>query len=171
MTEAEYLAAKEILKGTNVSVLDMALLVRDMAKLCGRDPDCIQERFQLVIREFEQQEKSVSFAEAVERVLKIKADRKARTLSDIRQLTTRMMNLLPGLAEKKLASIRTEECRRIIETCFQTTRQRFKARVVLNGIFSVGCKKGWCSSNPVAGVEIPSLTNAPAVRKARKPRR
>lgn len=49
----------------------------------------------------------------------------------------------------------------MIESCFQTQRQRYKARLVLHSVFALALKRGWCSHNPVSNVDVPILKEAP----------
>ena len=67
------------------------------------------------------------------------------------------MKRCKGLAQRRVRSIRSEECARYIEAAFDTPSQRAKARRVLSGVFGTAVKLGWCSENPVAGVEAPRV--------------
>ena len=40
---------------------------------------------------------------------------------------------------------------------FDTPRQRQKARLILSGVFGTAVRRGWCSENPVAKVEVPRV--------------
>ena len=103
------------------------------------------------------QEKTSTFAKAVEAALNARGHRRTRTIYDFRYFTRRFMKRCPGLAKRRVRAITPQECTRYIEMAFDTPRQRLKARLILSGVFSTAIKKGWCSSNPVAQVEVPRV--------------
>ncbi|MBR3926855.1 MAG: tyrosine-type recombinase/integrase, partial [Akkermansia sp.] len=104
--------------------------------------------------ELRRQEKTVSFEKAVEVALEARRERRSRTQTDFRYFTRRFMKRCKGLAARRVRAITTEECARYIEQAFATPRQRQKARLILSGVFSTALKRGWCSENPVAQVEV-----------------
>ena len=67
------------------------------------------------------------------------------------------MKRCPGLARRKVRTISAQECAQYIEMAFDTPRQRQKARLILSGVFGTAVKRGWCSENPVARVEVPRV--------------
>lgn len=105
-----------------------------------------------------QEEKTVSFAKAVEAAREARKMRRARTQSDFKYITSRFLKRCAGLSKRKIRSISTEQCREYIETAFTTPSQRIKARSVLSGVFSTAQKRGWCSSNPVIHLEKETVT-------------
>lgn len=157
MIDHDYLAAKRVLSGTGLCLLDAARLMREAVELCGEGVNRIREGLRLGALEMERRECSVSFEFAVEAAITAKSHRRPRTLSDIRQLMKRLMKKYPDLADRSLRSINADECREMLENTFLTPRQRFKARTVLGGIFSIGRKRGWCSCNPVEAIDPPAL--------------
>lgn len=157
MINSEYIAARRLLKDTGLSMLDAARLMLEAVELCGGGVERIREGLRLATRELEMKERSVPFSQAVEETLASKSHRRPRTLADIRQLTARIIKQQPELADRPLRSFTAEDCRVILECSFATTRQRFKARAILGGIFSVGRKRGWCSVNPIDFVDVPAI--------------
>ncbi len=106
-----------------------------------------------------EQEKTVSFREAAEASLarRVRAGRRPTTLRDLRYFINRLLRV-PGLAERPLRSIGTEECRRVLEAACSGSAHSFsKGRVILHSIFAFGLGQGWCAHNPVAGIESPWL--------------
>lgn len=103
------------------------------------------------------QERTVSFAKAVEAALEARAGKRARTQSDFRYITRRFMKRCPGLAARRVRAITPQDCAGYIEAAFDTPRQRQKARLILSGVFSTARRRGWCSENPVAQVERPQV--------------
>ncbi len=105
------------------------------------------------------QEKTVSFARAAEESLarRTAAGRRATTLRDLRHFIRRLLRV-PGLAERPLRAISTEECRRALETAFAGSAHSFrKGRAILHSIFAYGQRQQWCSHNPAAAVERPCI--------------
>lgn len=157
MIDNEYMAAKYILAGTGLDVVDAARFVKEAIEVCGCGIDNIREGIRLAGREIRNREMTVPFSIAVNACLESKAHRRPRTRADIRQLTARMMRLIPALAGRPLRSITNQDCADLLDRCFSTPRQRIKARSILSGIFTIGSKRGWVSSNPVTDVEIPLI--------------
>ena len=81
---------------------------------------------------------------------------------DFRYLCKRMMKLNPGLAERRMRSITSEDCRRYLETAFGGSAAQYrKARAILSGVFSTAIRHDWCDSNPVSRVEVPDVIEKP----------
>ena len=152
-TEDKEMAALEVLKSTGIDVLEAALVAKEALE-CGR----------LGAEEMRKREKTVTFAKAVETAL---VDRKrkglrARSIVDFRYLSKRLMKLNPGLAERRMRSITSEDCRRYLETAFGGSAAQYrKARAILSGVFSTANKHDWCDSNPVSRVEVPDVIEKP----------
>ncbi len=105
------------------------------------------------------QEKTVSFARAAEESLarRTAAGRRATTLRDLRHYIRRLLRV-PGMAERPLRAMGTDECRRVLEVAFAGSLHSFrKGRVILHSIFAYGLRQGWCGQNPVALVEVPEI--------------
>ncbi len=111
--------------------------------------------------ELRRQERTVSFAKAVEAALEARTGRRARTQSDFRYITRRFMKRCPGLAARRVRSMTPQECAGYIEAAFDTPRQRQKARLTLSGVFSTARRRGWCSENPISQVEAPQVVEQP----------
>lgn len=157
MINNKYIAACEILRGTGLDIVDAARLIKEAVEVCGPGLGRIREGIRLAGREIKRREMTVPFGLAVDSCLAFKAHRRPRTRADIRQFTSRMMRLVSGLADSPLRSLSSQDCTNILERCFPTPRQRIKARAILSGIFALGCRRGWVSSNPVARVDCPVI--------------
>ena len=103
------------------------------------------------------QEKTVTFEKAVQAALEARRERRARTQCDFRYFTRRFLVRCKGLAARRVRAITPQECAGYIDAAFDTPRQRQKARLVLSGVFGTAIKRGWCSENPVARVEVPRV--------------
>ena len=162
--EDKEMAALEVLKSTGIDVLEAALVAKE-ALQCGRGR---VKRARACIRQGEEQlrmrERTVTFAKAVETALE---DRKrkglrARSIVDFRYLCKRMMKMNPGLAERRVRSITSDDCRRYLETAFGGSAAQYrKARAILSGVFSTAIRHDWCDSNPVSRVEVPEVVEKP----------
>ena len=157
-------AALEVLRSTGVDILEAALVAKEALE-CGRGRvKRARECVRLGAEEMRKRERTVTFAKAVETALE---DRKrkglrARSIVDFRYLCKRMMKLNPGLAERRVRSITSEDCRRYLETAFGGSAAQYrKARAILSGVFATAIKHDWCDSNPVSRVEVPEVVETP----------
>lgn len=150
-------AALVLLRSTGVPVLEAAQVACEALKVgrgkVKRTLRCLAEG----AKTLKQQERTVCFAKAVEIALKVRAGKRARTVWDFRYFTRRFMKRCPGLARRRVRAMTPTECAEYIEQAFDTPRQRQKARLILSGVFGTAVKKGWCSKNPVAQVEVPRV--------------
>ena len=157
-------AALEVLRSTGIDVLEAALVAKEALE-CGRGRvkrarTCIQ----LGAEQLKLREKTVTFAKAVETALE---DRKrkglrARSIVDFRYLCRRLMKMNPELAERRMRSITSEDCRRYLGTAYGgSVAQYRKARAILSGVFSTAIRHEWCDANPVSRVEVPEMVETP----------
>lgn len=157
MVSREEMAALEILRSTGVSVLEAAGVAKAALAIGrGRVKRALQ-CVELGGEEMKRREKTVSFEKAVEAALEARRERRPRTQSDFRYVCRRFMKKCGGLAQRRVRSIRAEECAQYIEQAFDTPSQRAKARLILSGVFGTALKRGWCSNNPVAKVDVPKV--------------
>ena len=157
-------AALEVLRSTGVDILEAALVAKEALE-CGRGRvrrarECVR----LGAEEMRRRERTVTFAKAVETALE---DRKrkglrARSIVDFRYLCKRMMKMNPGLAERRMRSVTSEDCRRYLETAFGGSAAQYrKARAIMSGVFSTAIRHDWCDANPVSRVEVPDVIEKP----------
>lgn len=156
ITEQEY-AAVVILRETGVGVLEAAILARDTLQQSHGGIKRARKCLHLGEQELRRQSRTISFSRAAAEALAARKERRRRTQSDFRYICRRFMKRCPGLARRRVRSIRPEECRSWLEQAFESPSQRRKARAILSGVFSTAVKRGWCDSNPVSGVEVPSV--------------
>ncbi len=97
------------------------------------------------------------FGAAVEELLRLKAHRRPRTLSELRSVFNRMMRALPSLRDRALHLIDPREAEDILMQVFATPRQRTKGRMLLHGLFALGCRRSWCWSNPISSLDAPHV--------------
>ncbi len=159
--QTDHQAALAILNATGVPVLEAAILAKEaLAANRGsirRARRCLAAGAEAL----RQQERTVSFEQAVDAALEARKDRRTRTVYDFRYFTRRFMKRCAGLARRRVRSITPQECAEYIESAFDTPRQRQKARLILSGVFSTAMKRGWCDANPVSKVEAPRVVEQP----------
>ena len=157
------LAALEVLKSTGIDVLEAALVAREALE-CGRGRvrrarECVR----LGAEKMRKREKTVTFRKAVEMALeeREKKNRRARTVTDFRYYCKRLMVRNPGLAERRVRSITSDDCRAYLQAAYgESSSQYRKARAIMSGVFSSAIRHDWCDSNPVSRVD-PEVVEKP----------
>ncbi len=156
--------AETLLQSTGFSVLDAARLALEFHELItNKSPESHPsiEVFRSVFRQgmdaYVQEFRTVSFREAVEKSLQMRAGRRVRTLAEVRQCCRRLLRGHPELADMPVRRITTDFCRDIITECFHTPTTRRKARRLLHAIFSFSLRRGWCATNPITAIDVPQV--------------
>ena len=162
--EDKEMAALEVLRSTGVDVLEAALVAKEALERGRRRVRRARECVRLGAEEMRKRERTVTFAKAVETALE---DRKrkglrARSIVDFRYLCKRMMKMNPGLAERRVRSITSDDCRAYLQAAYgESAAQYRKARAIMSGVFSTAIKHDWCDANPVSRVEVPDVVEKP----------
>ncbi len=154
ISEEEY-AALIILRNTGVNVIEAALIAKEALEKGRGQISRVRKCLNAGEQELKRQEKTVSFAKAVEAALAARKGRRVRTQVDFRYFCKRLMRQNPRLAARRMRSIRPDECAAWLEKAYRSPHQRLKARAILSGVFSTAIRQGWCDTNPVARVERP----------------
>lgn len=110
---------------------------------------------------YAERKKTVSFHRALDETLKAKGHRRPRTLAEIRSIGHRLMREVKGLASRPIRSMTASDWDAILHKVFTSPRQRYKARIIVHGIFNHALRKDWCSDNPLKKVDIPPLRETP----------
>lgn len=154
-----------ISKSQNINLAQALLIGTHILAVIGKQSKSPLKKAHKIIHEgiksMETQKQTVQFSHAVKETLKTKAHRRKRTLDEIRYVANAFMSKTPRLARRRIRSINSNECANMIEQCFSTPRQRYKARLILHGIFAVALRRGWCSDNPIDRVDTPYLKEKP----------
>ena len=116
-----------------------------------------QEAIDYGVKSWVESKKTVSFLRAVEETLKVKQARRPSTLQEIRYVTSKLSIQQDGLSGRLVCDISPEEWQEMIELVFTTSRQRYKARLIIHGVYALAQKRGWCSSNPLSRMDVPLL--------------
>ncbi len=153
-----------LLDRSGLSVLDAARLALELREVVP--PDTAESLSPMALcrhvihlgaEAYAQEARTVSFREAVEKSLQSRAERRNRTLAEIRQCCRRILRSHPELADMPVRRISPECCRELISQTYRTPPMQRKARRLLHGIFAFSLRHGWCSCNPVAAVDIPPV--------------
>ncbi len=156
----QHLSALTLLKKTKLSLVDAARLCLELyeANNCSNDWDSLKRIILIGKTQLEKEQHTVTFAHAAQFTLEAKKHRSVRTVQDIRQSFNKFILLQKDLKKKPLRTIDTEYCQCMLHKIYHHSPSRFiKARANLSGLFNLAIKQGWCSHNPVKGVEIPRV--------------
>lgn len=153
--------ACSLLKAEGICPLDAAHILIDLVHSCREKNRITMPRIRRIVRiaaeACRKEEYSVTFEHAVKKTLDVKAHRRKRTLQEISSIARTLMRRCPGLRYRKIRSISSNDCRNYLYKAFSSERQRHKARLIMSGIFTIACNRGWCAENPIRKVESPAL--------------
>lgn len=156
-------AAQFLLQDRGISLSQCVRLVLDALDMLPEEVQdqkpahVLRDCLRLGVTAWTSRQGSVTYAEAVERLLVIKSGRSARTRQDIRQCLRRLGKGAQGWDRRLLSTITREECARRLEQVFPQPTRRTKARAVLSVLFNEGIRRDWCRENPVKHIEIPRI--------------
>lgn len=153
-------AAEQILDGSGIDLIQAAILAMELVRECKGRGDVLK-RARMGIRlgseALKKSGQSVTFERALQETLQSKSHRRLRTLRDVKYTMEKLLRECPDLKKRHMRSISTKDCLKYLERGFSTERQRHKGRVILNGIFTMAHKRGWCEENPVSKVDVPPI--------------
>ena len=99
----------------------------------------------------------ISFRSAVSLSLAERADKRERTVKELRYVLRRLMQAPVALNRQKLHTITTKQCDDVLRAHCRTPRQYVKGRALLHSVFTFGQRNGWCLFNPVAALPKPRI--------------
>lgn len=150
--------AAALLDGSGVKLLDAVLLALDLLRECGGRGNKLRRARKGIAMgadALRRLEKTVTFDKALQATIEAKSHRRSRTVRDIRYVMGTLMRSCPEIKRRHISAMTPEECQEYLDKAFTTTRQKFKARVIMNGIFTLSQKRGWCADNPIDRVDVP----------------
>lgn len=103
---------------------------------------------------------SVTLLFAITKSLQERAERRARTRYELRNICTRLLHANPEMAKLQLRHLCADQCREALERVFRSKHQFIKARAVLHSVFACAQRHGWCVHNPVDAIPRPELHEA-----------
>lgn len=99
----------------------------------------------------------ITFREATAARLKAAEHRRPHTRSNLNSFIGRFLRHA-SFTDAPLMSIRQEDCTSLLNEHFAHSPHVFrKAQSALHSIFSYAIRKGWCTSNPATGIDLPPV--------------
>ena len=158
MTKQEIISAKALLRGTNISILDAARLVRNILdslpksapaqssklEFCSKIIECGKRNFRL---------SEMRLKDGFALFLKSKTHLRKDSFRDIRYLGTRLLKSRPEFAARNFSELKTQDCLEWLTLEFETPSQFNKARAMLHALFEFALKRDFCDKNPVKSIE------------------
>ncbi len=157
---------REILRGVPIGAEDAARLVLEFIEELGDMGAGVRrgELMQLLrramrcgVKQVMKEEETVSFEEAARASVDARKGRRETTVRDLRYFVSRILKV-PGVGERPLRAMRSQECRDILQQAFGNSVHSYrKGRAILHSIFAYGLRREWCDNNPVSRIEVPEV--------------
>lgn len=155
---------QELIGFLPISELDIMRLFIEFAEEAGVIHSCrrdIISSYRRIIRaginSVRAAEQTVPFLQAVQASLEARTHRRPSTRADLRSFTNRMINH-NNWGTIPLRAISNIQCQEMLAEQFGHSAHVFrKARTILHSVFSYGQRQGWCTINPVEGIESPPV--------------
>ncbi len=152
----DYISAKRILTGTDVSVLDAARIAKNI--LDAKPNNFALTDLQFCAKVIEAglrhiRTKEMSLAEGFALYLKSKQHLRPDSIRDIRCIGNRLLRTKPELGKRNFSELSVSECEEWLNAAFTTNSQFNKARTMLHGLFEFAIRRDWRDSNPIDKIE------------------
>ena len=152
----DYISAKRILTGTDVSVLDAARIAKNI--LDAKPKNFVLTNLQFCAKVIEVglrhiRTKEMPLADGFALYLKSKQHLCPDSIRDIRCIGNRLLRTKPELARRNFSELSASECEEWLNTAFHTNPQFNKARAMLHGLFEFALRREWCDKNPIKRIE------------------
>ena len=149
--------AKEILCGTDLTLVDAARLIRSILDFMPKGSNLTEAQFCTKIIETGKAHfrlNEMSFAEGFNLYYETKKKTlRPDSLRDIRYLGNRLMRTNPQLANRNFSEISRSNCEEWLNDTFLTPSQHNKGRSFLHAIFEFAIRREWCDKNPIKRIE------------------
>lgn len=158
--DEELVAARALLEGTGLGVLDAVRLALELKEASGRASkiNSLRRIIKLGEEALLRNRATVPVGKLCRFFFHEKKSRwRARTEQDYRMVLRRIGDCYPKFMRQRARSVNEDEIRELIETIFTTAQQRRKARAILHAIFAYAEKCRWVGFNPVAATPIPHV--------------
>lgn len=152
----EIISSKSLLRGTGISLLDAARLIRNILDALPDNSNTSPIQFCVKVIEVGKRNirsKEMQFAKGFSLYLQAKGDLRPDSLQDIRYLGSRLIKANPGLAECNFSEFTIADCEAWLSETFTTPSQFNKGRTMLHGLFEFAFRREWCDRNPVKLIE------------------
>ncbi len=152
----DYISAKRILTGTDVSVLDAARIAKNI--LDAKPKNFVLTDLQFCAKVIEVglrhiRTKEMSFADGFALYLKSKQHLRPDSIRDIRCIGNRLLRTKPEFGGRNFSELSVSECEEWLNAAFHTNPQFNKARTMLHGLFEFALRREWCDKNPIKRIE------------------
>ena len=152
----DYISAKRILTGTDVSVLDAARIAKNILDAKPKNFSLTDLQFcakviEVGLRHIRTKEMSVADGFAL--YLKSKQHLRPDSIRDIRCIGNRLLRTKPELGGRNFSELSVPECEEWLNAAFHTDSQFNKARAMLHGLFEFALRREWCDKNPIKRIE------------------
>ena len=152
----DYISAKRILTGTDVSVLDAARIAKNI--LDAKPKNFVLTDLQFCAKVIEvglrhMRTKEMPLADGFALYLKSKQHLRPDSIRDIRCIGNRLLRTKPELGERNFSELSVAECEEWLNAAFHTNPQFNKARAMLHGLFEFAIRREWCDKNPIKLIE------------------
>lgn len=152
----DYISAKRILTGTDVSVLDAARIAKNI--LDAKPKNFVLTDLQFCAKVIEvglrhMRTKEMPLADGFALYLKSKQHLRPDSIRDIRCIGNRLLRTKPAFGKRNFSELSVSECEEWLNTAFHTDSQFNKARAMLHGLFEFALRREWCDKNPIKRIE------------------
>ena len=152
----DYISAKRILTGTDVSVLDAARIAKNI--LDAKPKNFVLTDLQFCAKVIEvglrhMRTKEMPLADGFALYLKSKQYLRPDSIRDIRCIGNRLLRTNPELSGRNFSELSVSECEEWLNAAFHTNPQFNKARTMLHGLFEFAIRREWCDKNPIKRIE------------------
>ena len=156
MEQHQFTSAETVLRGSGISLLDAARLVRNM--LDELSPSMGLSPIQFCNRIIEAGKRVAKFADispetAFEEYAASKSGLRPDSMRDIKYMGARLIKTSPHYAKRNFSELSAGDCRFWLEKAFNTPSQFNKGRAMLHGFFEYAIRHEWCERNPIKLVE------------------
>ena len=152
----EYISAKRILTGSDVSVLDAARIAKNILDAKPKNFALTDLQFCAKVIEVGLRHirtKEMSLADGFALYLKSKQHLRPDSIRDIRCIGNRLLRITPEFGKRNFSELSVTECEEWLNAAFHTDSQFNKARTMLHGLFEFARRREWCDKNPIKRIE------------------
>lgn len=152
--------SRELLRGTGLSPLDAARLIRNLSD-CKKhhlglgilNAVADSDIYRMGLEKQADRERSVPFREALQRYLEAKTPlTRRRTNDERRQVLLRILRAVPEWADQPIRDWTTAQCRTALAESFTSPHGRNKGVVQLKGLFRYAQEQEWCTDSPMSRI-------------------
>lgn len=152
----DYISAKRILTGTDVSVLDAARIAKNILDAKPKNFALTDLQFCAKVVEVGLRHirtKEMPLVEGFALYLKSKRHLRPDSIRDIRCIGNRLLRTNPELGKRNFSELSVAECEEWLHAAFTTNSQFNKGRTMLHGLFEFALRREWCDKNPIKRIE------------------